>query len=85
MKKEISNSQLVVDGHQRALKGLESQAEALRLSIHQELEAKYADQLASAGFLKRWILVLQKNMEIKRRFAQGKREIQSKAPPDALY
>lgn len=81
----MSDSRFVADGHKRAIEGLEPKLEAIRLDIKQEIEAKYASQLANAGSFKRWILYLRMKREIEQRISQVVPEIKAKAPPDALY
>lgn len=75
----------LADGHQRALRGIESNLETVRLEIQNELEAEYTPKLAVAGFITGLLLKLKMKREFKRRFAEVVKEFNTKAPTDALY
>ena len=71
----MSRNDFLVDGGDRA-------REALREQITPAVEAKFAEQLEHAGFLRRYLLRRRMEREIERRVAAEAADI---APPDALY
>jgi hypothetical protein len=81
----MSELHFVNDGRARALKGLETRLEEIRLKIETDIQTQYAPLLAGAGFFKRKVLRVQMKRESRRRLALAYSEIKVKAPPDALY
>jgi hypothetical protein len=69
------DSNIVDDGAARI-------AEHLRKEIEQQVRAKYAQRLATAGPLRRLWLRVKMYFEVERRL---RRELKEKAPKDALY
>jgi hypothetical protein len=69
------DNNIVADGAARI-------AEHLRNEIKQEVRAKYAERLATAGPLRRLWLRVKMYFEVERRL---RRELKHKAPKDALY
>ena len=72
----MSDDRFVADGHERLTKS--SEFRAARSAVITSVQARYADQLAAAGILRRLML----RLRIRREIAQ---ELAKLAPPDALY
>jgi len=72
----MSDDRFVADGHERLTKS--SEFRVARSAVIASVQARYADQLAAAGILRRLVLRLRMRREV----AQ---ELAKLAPPDALY
>lgn len=72
----MSDERFVADGHERLTKS--SEFRATREAVIASVQARYAEQLAGAGILRRLVLRLRMRREITH-------ELAKLAPPDALY
>ena len=72
----MSDERFVADGHRRLTES--SEFRATRASVIGAVRARYAEQLAGAGILRRLKLHLRMRREIDQ-------ELAKLAPPDALY
>ena len=78
----MTNSRIVSDGPERALKGANEQVATLNRQIQLAVESEYASQVANAGRLRRAYLRLRIRREVKRRIAA---ELEKIAPAGGLY
>ncbi len=78
----MDDSRFLPDGRQRALKAAAEQIQETERRIRTTVEAKYSDQLAAAGPVRRFWLRQRMAREIA---AQLREEIDNIAPRDALY
>jgi hypothetical protein len=72
----MSDENFVADGHERLTKS--SEFRAARAEVLAAVRARYAEQLAGAGILRRLAI----HLRMRREIAQ---ELDKLAPPDALY
>ncbi len=72
----MSDDRFVNDGYERLTKSKEFQA--ARAAVIASVRARYAEDLAGAGILRRLAL----HLRMRREIAQ---ELEKLAPPDALY
>ena len=72
----MADERFVVDGHERLTES--SEFRAARASVVAAVRARYAEDLAGAGLLRRLVL----HLRMRREIAQ---ELDKLAPPDALY
>ena len=78
----MTDSGIVADGQERAIRGAREQIAELRVSIQAVVESEYKPRLAAAGILQWFCLRLAMKREVKRRIAI---EIEKIAPSHALY
>ena len=78
----MTDSRIVADGSDRAIKGASEQIAAVSKQIQLAVESEYATQLANAGRLRRAYLRLLIGREVNRRIAA---EVEKIAPHDAFY